>query len=85
MIQETTSLYIDTRDGMILAMDLDPELDFKLVVIPDPDSDQVKSGIITLVEVLWFMLGSGSGVRFSAFWPFRTQIWIHQKVDLWHL
>ena len=52
MILETTSLYIDTRDGMILAMDLDPELDFKLVVIPDPDSDQVKSGIITLVEVL---------------------------------
>ena len=44
-----TEVYI--RGVMVPALDPDPESDFQLLVIPDPDSDPVKSRIVTPIKV----------------------------------
>ena len=47
---------------------------FSFLVIPDPESDQVKRQITT--HMIRYDSGSGTRVRFLAFLRFRIRIWI---------
>ena len=49
---------------------------FSFLVIPDPESDQVKRQITTHMIRYDSGPGSGTRVRFSAFIRFRIRIWI---------
>ena len=73
-LDQVTNCNRKTYRGVVTIPALDPdlELDFQIVkVIPDPDVDPVKS-IYKGVDDSG--LGSGSKVRFSAFWRFWIEI-----------